>query len=185
MTSSSNGNFPPFVSWMIRLLLQIRTQLSPHPSLKETEEMKSWGLLSKGILFQFVSSSMHVSSDSSLPYPLVCAVDTRCEHGFSAVITQNPNTDMTQVILLMPQPKNPFSPPRYCNSELWKLTFSCVSCALFSFSDPSPSYDISYIETTFYYYSYSCDFYLRSYSNVYCSSDCNFANWFACTGDIL
>lgn len=28
-------------------------------------------------------------------------------------------------------PENPFSPLRYCNSELWKnLTFSCVSCAL-------------------------------------------------------
>lgn len=65
---------------------------------KRLKILKFWGLLSKSILFQFVSSSMHVFSDSSLPYPLVCAVDARCEHGFwffKSVITWNPNTDMT------------------------------------------------------------------------------------------
>lgn len=84
----------------------------------------------------------------------------------------------------MPWPKNAFSPLRYCNSEFWKLTFSCVSCVLFRISDPSLPYSVPILKLPFIMIiPRGVIFYLWSYSNVYCSSECNFINWSACTGD--
>lgn len=138
---------------------------------KRLKRLKSWDVLSKGIVFKFVSSSMHVSSDSSLPDPLVCAVDTRCEHVFSSVITWNFSQSQRTHLAL---------------SDIVTLNSGNPHSAVcpFQFSDPSLPYNTSSIETTlYYYYSYRCNFYLWLHLNMYCSSECNFVNCSACTGD--
>lgn len=142
MTASSCGISPAFVSWMIKLLLPTRTQLSPQPPFRRLKRLKSWGLSPKGILFQFISTSVHAFSDLSPPYLLVCAADTRREHGIPAVITWNPNTDVIQLILLMPQPKNLFSSLRYCNWTLVTHVQLWLTCP-FQYLWPFPSTRLS------------------------------------------
>lgn len=71
------------------------------------------------------------------PYQSVSATDTRHERGIPAGITQSPNTDMIWLILLMPQPKNPFSPFRYSN---WTVhTHVTVTHIPFQYLWPFPS----------------------------------------------
>lgn len=76
---------------------------SAHSHLfKRLKRLKSCSLSPKGILFQFVSTSVHIFPISSPPYLLVGAARTRHEHGIPALITLNPNTDMIHHIFLMP-----------------------------------------------------------------------------------
>lgn len=143
MTASSCGISPAFVSWMIKLVLPTRTRLSPQPPFRRLKRLKSWGLSPKDILFQFISTSVHAFSDLSPPYLLVSATDTRREHGIPAVITWNPNKDVIQLILLMPQPKNLFSALRYCNWTLVTHVQLWLTCP-FQYLWPFPSTRLSW-----------------------------------------
>lgn len=142
MTASSSGISPAFVLWMIKHFVPTGLSSAHSHIFKRLKRLKFWDLSAKGILFQFVSTSVHIFSDSSPPYLLVCAADTRREHGIPAVTTWNPNTVVILLILLLPQPKNPFSSLRDHNWTLEtrvQLWFMCP----FQYISPFPSTHIS------------------------------------------